>query len=200
MASSRGPPMRPELAPTHKTGEKPQVARRRLRPCHKYAATGLFRLPGKQDAQHAPQWLRGAPQQLVAYSKRAEKLPPHFKLAQAPDRDVESPCDRSGRQLPHAGLAGIRDDAHPLVGTADDLFDLGQRQVAPELDRKRLAVATHGADPDTDGFDRNRGGFAAEDLVRLGAPLPFFLAQAVAHVVGDPGDQTTRERNPEMLG
>ena len=48
-------------------------------------------------------------------------------------------------------------------------FDLGQRDVARQLHRQRLAVAAHGADADAQAVDRNRILVAPEDLVAFGA-------------------------------
>ena len=95
----------------------------------------------------------------------------------------------------------VGDDLDPVVGGGEQAFDFGERHVLGQLDRQRLAVAAHRADADADAIDGNRlVAGEAENLVRLGLALPFFLALAVAEVLVDPGNQAAGERHAEMLG
>ena len=111
------------------------------------------------------------------------------------------PVTTVGRQFADRALALVGDHLHPVVGRGEHPFDFGQRHVLGQLDRQGLAVAAHRADADADAIDGNRlVPCEAEDLVRLGLPLPFFLALAVAQILVDPRDQAAGERDAEVLG
>src|SRR5216683_1405291 len=157
-------------------------------------------MTGFENLQHSSQWLGGAPQKLIADSKSAKVVLTHRQCSQSADRYFKLSRYRRGRQLAYARLARIRYDAHPLMGIRDQALDLGQWNFLAKLDGQRLAVAAHCADSHADGLDGNRMGLPAEDLVGLGAALPFLLADTIAHVFSDPGNQAAGEGHAKMLG
>ena len=79
-----------------------------------------------------------------------EVLAAHRQLAQPADRHVQRARDRGRRELRERRGLVVRDHAHPLVAAGDQRLDLVQRDVAPQLDRQRLAVTAHRADADAD--------------------------------------------------
>jgi hypothetical protein len=109
----------------------------------------------EQNPDHAPQGFGGAPQQLVAYGERAEVLVAHRELAQPADRHFQRSGHGGRRQPPDAVGAGVGDDTHPLVAGSEHRLDLGERDVARELDGQRLAVAAHGANAHAQAIHRN---------------------------------------------
>src|ERR1700730_948039 len=153
-----------------------------------------------QNAQHSSQWLGSAPEELIADGKSAKVVLTHRQRSQAADRYFKLSGHRRGRQLACARLARVGYDAHPLMGTRDQALDLGQRHFAAKLDGQRLTVTAHRADAHANRLDRNRMVFAAENLVGLGTAFPFLLADTVAHVFSDPGNQAPGERHAKVLG
>ncbi|CAN0627157.1 protein of unknown function [Burkholderia multivorans] len=156
----------------------------------------------EQNAQHAAQRLGRAPQQLVADRERRQVFPAHRQLAQAADRHRQRARHLGRRQVAHRRFALVRHDLHPVVRRREDAVDLVERHVLLQLDRQRLRVAAHCADPHAQAVDRDRARLAhcrlAEDLVGFRAALPLFLRHAVAEILVDPRDQRAGERHAEV--
>src|SRR3990170_3726997 len=105
--------------------------------CHWPQAAGNSRLPHtgvQQDAQHAPQRLRGAPKQLVADRERRQVVASHRQLAQPAHRDGELAGDCRRRELGQGLLLAVRHDAHPLIALRDDALHFIERHVLLQLD------------------------------------------------------------------
>src|SRR5713226_5691103 len=130
----------------------------------------------EQKAQHSPERLGGAPEQLVSDRKGGKVEAVFFegKPAQTSDRHLQRAAHRRRSQLTQACLALVRNDSHPRVRLGEHLLDFVDRQIAPEFDGERLAVAPHCADAHADSVDRDRVCFTAEDLVAFGLTFPFF--------------------------
>src|SRR6266849_8412202 len=155
----------------------------------------------EQKAQHSPERLGGAPEQLVSDRKGGKVEAVFFegKPAQTSDRHLQRAAHRRRSQLTQACLALVRNDSHPRVRLGEHLLDFVDRQIAPEFDGERLAVAPHCADAHADSVDRDRVCFTAEDLVAFGLTFPFFATLAVAEILVDPRQQTARKRKAELL-
>src|SRR5437879_4445550 len=140
----------------------------------------------EQEAQHSPERLGGAPQQLVP-DRKAGKVEAAFferKLAQTSDRHLQGAAHHCWSQLAQAGLALVRNNSDPRVRFAEQLFDFVHRQIPPQLDGERLAVATHCANAHANAVDRGGGFFAPHDLVALRMAFPILAALAVVDVLG----------------
>src|SRR6267154_3680055 len=159
------------------------------------------RLAFEQNAQHSAQRLGGTPEQLVAYRKGCKVGTAFFegKLAHTSDRHLERAAYRRRGELTQACLALVRNDPHPGIRLGEYLLDFVDRQIAPEFDGERLAVATHRADANADSVDRDGICFTAEDLVAFGLTFPFFATLAVAEILIDPRQQAARKRKTELL-
>src|SRR6267154_2215567 len=142
------------------------------------------RLAFEQNAQHSAQRLGGTPEQLVAYRKGCKVGTAFFegKLAHTSDRHPGRAAYRRRGELAQTCLALVRNDSHPRVRLGEYLLDFVDRQIAPEFDGERLAVATHCADAHADAVDRDRVCFTSEDLVAFGLTFPFFATLAVTEV------------------
>src|SRR2546425_761140 len=154
----------------------------------------------EQKAQHSPERLGGAPEQLVSDRKCGEVEAAFFegKLAQTSDRHLQRAAHRYRSQLAQACLALVRNHSHPRVRLGEYLLDFVHRQIPPEFYGERLAVATHCADAHADAVDRDRVLFAAKNLVAFRLAFPLFAALAVAEILVDPRQQAARERKPEL--
>src|SRR6266699_588866 len=153
-----------------------------------------------QNAKHSSQWLGRAPQQLITDGKGAKVVLTHRQRSQSADRYFELAGHRRGRQLACARLARVGYDAHPLMGIRDQVLDLGQRHFAAKLDGQRLTVTAHRADAHANRLDWDRMALAAENLIGLGTAFPLLLADTIAHVFSDPGNQAPGERHAKVLG
>src|SRR6266702_1805527 len=185
---------------TPKMKSAPQKGRLYNKPRERDFSKGAFSpLPLHQDAQHPPQRLRRAPQELVAAGESLEVVRPHLHLAHPADGDSECPGNRRRRELRQGVGLGVGDEFYPLVVVRDQPFDLGNRHVPVQLDGQGLAMAAHSTDPHADAVhrDRRRG---TEDLVGLGKPLPLLAALAVLDLPVDPGQDIPRQGGAEFLG
>src|SRR2546422_2812724 len=118
-----------------------------------------------------------------------------------PNRHLHRAGGRGGREPLDALFAGVGHDANPWVAGSEDALDFGERDIAPELDRERLAVAPHRSDADTKRFhDDGVVWRAAEDLVGFRTAFPFLEAHPVAEIPVDPGNETARERYTRVFG
>src|SRR5713101_6558411 len=155
----------------------------------------------EQEAQHSPERLGGAPEQLVSDRKGGKVGAAFFegKLAQTSDRHLKRAAHRYRSQLTQACLALVRNDSHPRVRLGEYLLDFVHRQIPPEFYGERLAVATHCADAHADAVDRDRVLFAAKNLVAFRLTFPLFAALAVAEILVDPRQQAARKRKAEAL-
>src|SRR5204862_8152970 len=79
----------------------------------------------EQEAQHSPEGLGGAPQQLVSDRKGGKVEAPIFerKLAQTSDRHLQRAAHRRRSQLAQTCLALVRNNSHPRIRLAEHLFD-----------------------------------------------------------------------------
>src|SRR6267378_6759695 len=136
----------------------------------------------EQEAQHSAERLGGAPEELVSDGKRGKVEAAFFegKLAHTSDRHPQRAAHRRWSQLAQACLPLVRNDSHPGVRLGEDLLDFVHRQIPPEFDGERLAVATHCADAHANAVDRDRVSFAAKDLVAFRLAFPLFAALTVA--------------------
>src|SRR6266508_1614220 len=155
----------------------------------------------QQDAKHAAQRFGRAPQQLIADGERTEVFGADRQLPQPPHRHFHRAGDRRGCQPLDALFASVANHADPRVAGSEHALDFGERDIAPQLDRQRLAVAAHRSDADTDRLHDDRVVWrAAENLVGLRTALPLLEAHAVAEILVDPGNETAGERHARMLG
>src|SRR6266436_3776731 len=154
----------------------------------------------EQKAQHSPERLGGAPEQLVSDRKCGEVEAAFFegKLAQTSDRHLQRAAHRYRSQLAQACLALVRNHSHPRVRLGEYLLDFAHRQIPPEFYGERLAVATHCADAHANAVDRDRVSFAAKNLVAFRLAFPLFAALAIAEILVDPRQQAARKRKPEL--
>ena len=75
----------------------------------------FFKSGCQQNAKHAAQGFRSAPQQLVANSEGTHILGAHGQLADAAYRDGHGASHGHGGQILDSGLAGVGHHLHPLV-------------------------------------------------------------------------------------
>src|SRR6267154_272174 len=154
----------------------------------------------EQKAQHSPERLGGAPEQLVSDRKGGEVETAFFegKPAQTSDRHLQRAAHRYRSQLAQACLALVRNNSHPRVRLGEHLLDFVHRQISPEFYGERLAVATHCADAHANPVDWDRVSCAAKNLVAFRLTFPLFAALAVAEILIDPRQQAARKRKPEL--
>src|SRR5712664_186262 len=154
----------------------------------------------EQKAQHSPERLGGAPEQLVSDRKGGEVETAFFegKPAQTSDRHLQRAAHRYRSQLAQACLALVRNNSHPRVRLGEYLLDFVYRQIAPEFYGERLTVATHCTDAYANAVDRNRVLFAAKNFIAFGLTFPLFPPLAVAEILVDPRKQAARKRKPEL--
>src|SRR5438128_6566872 len=164
------------------------AARNRFSGPGRLSPTGLTSLL-QHDSQHATQWLRRTPQQLISHRKRGKIFATHGELAQPADRDAHGAGHGRRRQRPQGRFALVRHYLHPLVGLRQHALDFVYRHVALQLDSQCLAVTAHGPHAYAQALHRNGIGRVAQDLVGLGAALPLLAAHAVAEILVDPGNQ-----------
>src|SRR5262245_20527845 len=74
----------------------------------------------EDDAQHATQWLGGAPQQLIPDGEGRQVFTTHRELPQPADRNVERAGDGSRCELGEAGFLLVRHHGYPLVRRAEN--------------------------------------------------------------------------------
>src|SRR5467141_1211432 len=160
----------------------------------------LSRSALEQKAQHSPERLGGAPEQLVSDRKGGEVETAFFegKPAQTSDRHLQRAAHRYRSQLAQACLALVRNNSHPRVRLGEHLLDFVHRQISPEFYGERLAVATHCADAHANAVDWDRVSCAAKNLVAFRLTFPLFAALAVAEILIDPRQQAARKRKPEL--
>src|SRR5438445_12194589 len=154
----------------------------------------------EQKAQHSPERLGSAPEQLVSDRKGGALEAVFFegKLAHTSDRHLQRAAHRCRSQLAQTCLALVRNNSHPRVRLSEYLLDFVHRQISPEFYGERLAVATHCADAHANAVDRDRVSCAAKNLVAFRLTFPLFAALAVAQILVDPRPQAARERKPEL--
>jgi len=170
---------------------------------NEWKASGASAL--QQDAQHAAQRFRRTPEQLVAHGESTQVLVAHGQLVQAAHWHGQRAGHGSRREFTFGDLTLVGNHLHPVVGTGQQGLDVRHGHVLLELDRESLRVAAHGADAHAQAVDRDAAraaeGRVAQDLVALGAALPFFLALTVLDGYVDPGDQAAGQgRVAEVLG
>src|SRR6266849_38858 len=128
----------------------------------------------EQKAQHSPERLGGAPEQLVSDRKGGKVEAVFFegKPAQTSDRHLQRAAHRRRSQLAQACLALVRNNSHPRVRLGEYLLDFVYGQIAPEFYGERLAVAAHCTDAHAYAVERNRVLFAAKNFIAFGLTFP----------------------------